>query len=176
MTSLPEFFHRVPPYGERADELAAALAGLTAEDRDCWTEQLGKNLLTPACAVSIPEDGGRIAVWVWTLAPIDPDRGNRFFHLSLPTMKFEPFHSHTGHNVSRIVAGAFDEIWRPVAWIDEGQITRRLRAADVIERCCDEGHHLSLPPGIPYALSIFEMGPPVAGQYIDRNVGPGSLR
>lgn len=40
-----------------------------------------------------------------------------------------------------------------------GQITRHMRAGDIVFRRATEAHHLALPKGVPYAITIFVCGP-----------------
>jgi hypothetical protein len=98
-------------------------------------------------------------------------------HLLLPEGVVGSFHSHEYDNKSVILSGGYIEVWRPRAWDAAGQRTREFRTGDTIFRKADEGHYLTLLPGLNYALTAFGMGPHVnphyhEAPYVDGVIGP----
>jgi hypothetical protein len=140
-------------------ELVATIAALEPGDRALMSDLLGDKLYEPLAAFPMDEADGASGVFIWNTTPVDIARGGDFIHLFLPPIQFECFHSHYADSSSSILAGGYDELWRPKAWREDGQVERRLRKGDYVERRADEGHYVRLPPDIPYALTRYKVGP-----------------
>ena len=143
-------------------EFAATLKTLEPADHRLMRDLLGDKLRRPYASFQMPEANDRAGVYIWNLTPMDDvAQGAETVHLFLPPCQFDPFHSHVHDSNSRILAGGYDEIWRPQAWRADGQVTRQWRKGDYVERRADEGHYLTLPPEIPYALTRYNAGPAI---------------
>jgi hypothetical protein len=71
-----------------------------------------------------------------------------FFHLTMPGVRYVPWHDHGFDNTSVVISRGYDELWRPSYWCDDKPIVRRFRKGDMIFRDAQEAHRLVLPPDI----------------------------
>lgn len=100
----------------------------------------------------------------WHLVPRNAV-ANVYFHIQVGDDPARPLHDHYYDNQSVILAGGYDEIL-------QGDLTdargRRLRHVEftvhrppgtTIHRQAEQPHRLTLPPGVPYSMSLFTTGP-----------------
>ena len=103
---------------------------------------------------------GKPYIYRWYVVPKN-ETGNVYFHVQVASDPLRPLHDHPWDNTSTILAGGYDEIYRPLDW--EGspgrEETRRLFKGQVVHRVAEEPHRIILPAGVPYTMSLFTTGP-----------------
>ena len=87
-------------------------------------------------------------------------RASIYFHIQVADDPERPLHDHPWDNQSVILAGGYDEIYSPFP-PNSYELTREVRAGDVVFRRAQEAHRLLLPKGIPYTMTLFSTGPKV---------------
>lgn len=101
----------------------------------------------------------------WHLIPRN-DLGNVYFHIQTSSDPQRPEHDHPWDNTSVILSGGYDELWRPMPWLQPHYeeaasmgCVRELRKGDVVHRSASEAHRLILPPQFKYTMTLFTTGP-----------------
>ena len=150
--------------------LSRTLASMPANDRAFLELALGDRLNEPKMRFTAEPYELYLFDWVTSL---DASGCGSVIHLFMPAIKREDFHAHRWDNVSQIISGSYEEIWRPKAPKPDGEIVRHWREGDVIKRDADEGHSLALSPGCPYVLTVFWNGPQIRDTSfrLDRKTG-----
>lgn len=98
----------------------------------------------------------------WYLAPRN-ETANVYFHIQVADDPDRPLHDHFYDNQSVILAGGYIEHVRQFAAIGHPEryitYTYRRTPGQTVQRKAEEAHRLTLPPGVPYSMSLFTTGP-----------------
>lgn len=96
----------------------------------------------------------------WYVNTFEPAlAGNVFFHIMTGDDPTNELHDHTWDNTSLVLAGQLREQYQsgnggPIA-------VRTLAPGDMVFRVATERHRLELPKGVPYAMTLFLIGPQI---------------
>lgn len=131
---------------------------LSQEDERMAYAILGPRLHKQPDLVIAPDGEPYIYRWHLTRTPF----GGQYFHIQVASDPERPLHDHPWDNMSVILAGGYDEVWCPEPWMTYSKgCIRHLRRGDVMFRRASEAHRLVLPSSIPYAMTLFSIGPKV---------------
>lgn len=92
--------------------------------------------------------------------PIPEYRNSVMLHIQVQSDPERPLHDHPWDNQSVILAGGYEEIIQSQPPYGTIAVEQR-KVGDVITRAGTEAHRLVLPPGVPYAMTVFSTGPKV---------------
>lgn len=112
--------------------------------------------------LAIAPDGNPY-LYRWHLVHLDEGLGfGQYFHIQVASDPERPLHDHPWDNTSIILAGRYEET---VAFPGAGALlepeTIQRRTGELIARSAATAHRLVLPAGVPYAMTVFTMGPKI---------------
>ena len=140
-------------YMLRPEHLSLA-RDIIGPDRGTWD--------TPREPDFIIAPDGEPYLYRWHVIPRN-NYANVYFHIQVVDDPERPLHDHPWDNTSVILAGGYDELYRPLAApphaIMDTVLTRKVREGDVVHRKAEEPHRLLLASPLGYTVTLFSTGP-----------------
>jgi hypothetical protein len=142
---------------------------MTHPARFAWADLLSADDFTLACDIIggarapdlvIAPDG---KPYIYRFHLVRQHQASIYFHIQCASDPHRPLHDHPWDCTSTILAGGYDETYamphkKGNTQFEGTHFTRKMRAGDTVFRKAEEAHRIVLPPGIPYAMSLFSMG------------------